>query len=124
MLMQLDCFDWPRLLWADKCWMALNPNICEQNARQILKVWRPMVQSFKYPKLLAFYCSFYRAQQLAACAAEPSNESDVWTAMATLPSVIQFIAQKAGIALVAQDWVDDLYQTTSRDHLGWYPNHN
>ena len=99
MLMQLDYFDWQRLLWAAKCWMALNPNTCEQNARRILKVWRPMVQSFKYPKLLAFCSSFHRAQQLAACAVKPDNESDVWT---TLPdSVIRFIAQKAGIALVA-----------------------
>ena len=88
--------------------MLLDPNCSEQNAERILRVWTPLVASFEYarraelhPMLLALYCSFHKAQQLAICAANPSREVTLWTTMAAVPtSVVHLIAQKAEIAFV------------------------
>ena len=91
-----------------KVWMLLNPNDCEQNAQRVLKVWEPLVTSFKHarraefhPMLVALHCSFQKAHQLVADAATTSQECTLWTAVAAIPtSMVQIIAQKARIAFV------------------------
>ena len=108
--MLLQHFDSSRMQEDGNSWMLLNPNHAggEQNANRILNVWTPVVESFKYERrakchrmLIALYCSFHRAHQLAICAAKPSKQITLWTTMSAIPtSVVHLIAQKAEIAFV------------------------
>ena len=107
-------------MWKDgNLWMLTNPGDGGQNTERILKLWTPLIESFKKaaraafrkkkaafrkknrPMLTALYCSFSKAHQLATSLHDPSQELTLWAAMASVPtSLIHNIAVQAELVFV------------------------
>ncbi len=118
----LQFFKYESIMEDGNFWMIEDPTICERNAQRILDIWSPFVnpivqevkgqeRSRRAAPCLAFFCSFNKAQQLAASSAvsdqppaasaasqQPDLSMQLWQTMAKVPpEVLHLIATEADL---------------------------